>query len=206
MTKEQDMMGRLDEVYLRMDTTDEYGDSIDSTPYAEAIAYAKEAIRMQEKLKQVINHYKSLPKDVAQQREMGEKIADLECFLVDAEPRTLADVDIRCDGDIMVEADHICFSWECWFDVDRMFGTNTRDDDDKWVNFYTSWYPDGRVEAIYMEDSSSICHDHAYELSEKEKEALLEKMEAYCKQEEGLSLSELWEEVQEEKEEEKDEI
>lgn len=31
---------------------------------------------------------------------------------------------------------------ECWFDVDEVFGTKTRDKEDVWVNFYLEYYPD----------------------------------------------------------------
>ena len=53
---------------------------------------------------------------------------------------------INCVGDLEVDLDKgfIEAAYELWFDVDRYFGTDTRDKDDTWINFYN---PDGSLVA-----------------------------------------------------------
>lgn len=59
---------------------------------------------------------------------------------------------INCVGDLEVDLDKgfIEAAYELWFDVDRYFGTDTRDKDDTWINFYTRWHPDRTITAIYF--------------------------------------------------------
>ena len=56
---------------------------------------------------------------------------------------------INCFGDLEVDLDKgfIEAAYELWFDVDRYFGTDTRDRDDTWINFYTRWHPDRTITA-----------------------------------------------------------
>ena len=56
---------------------------------------------------------------------------------------------INCVGDLEVDLDKgfIEAAYELWFDVDRYFGTDTRDKDDTWINFYTRWHPDRTITA-----------------------------------------------------------
>lgn len=56
---------------------------------------------------------------------------------------------INCFGDLEVDLDKgfIEAAYELWFDVDRYFGTDTRDKDDTWINFYTRWHPDRTITA-----------------------------------------------------------
>jgi len=204
MSKEQKMINMLNDVWMKMDTTDEYGEPSDTSSYEEAIEYAKNAISKQEELKKEIARLRNQRSFAIGDNEREAEL--LEHFVVEPEPKTLADVDIMCEGEIMVEDDYINFSWDCWFDVDKMFGTDTRDDDDMWVNFYTNWYPDGSVKAIYIVKSNTGDKAYEYALSEKEKKFLLEKMDDYCVwHTDGLSLEDFWEECQKE-EEEKDEV
>lgn len=100
--------------------------------------------------------------------------------------------DIRCCGDICVEDNVISITYELWFDVDKYFGTNTRDKDDTWINFYTYWKPNGTIIAEYYLESDDDCKVFAWSLTEDEQNFFLEKMKAYCKEKTGKSLVELW--------------
>lgn len=92
----------------------------------------------------------------------------------------LLDQEINCYDDIqyMEDSDSLSFAWETWFDVDKYFGTNTRDDDSIWINFYTRWFENGDVLADFaiVGEEDIICK---WELTDEEKEFLTKKMEEY---------------------------
>ena len=46
------------------------------------------------------------------------------------------DMDVDCEN-----ATEITAYLETWFDVDKKFGTNTKDDDDVWLNMYAKYNP-----------------------------------------------------------------
>jgi len=46
------------------------------------------------------------------------------------------DMDVDCENAIEITA-----YLETWFDVDKKFGTNTKDDDDVWLNMYAKYNP-----------------------------------------------------------------
>lgn len=46
------------------------------------------------------------------------------------------DMDVDCEN-----ATEITAYLETWFDVDKKFGTNTKDDDDVWLNVYAKYNP-----------------------------------------------------------------
>ena len=46
------------------------------------------------------------------------------------------DMDVDCEN-----ATEITAYLEIWFDVDKKFGTNTKDDDDVWLNMYAKYNP-----------------------------------------------------------------
>ena len=46
------------------------------------------------------------------------------------------DMDVDCEN-----AAEITAYLETWFDVDKKFGTNTKDDDDVWLNVYAKYNP-----------------------------------------------------------------
>lgn len=46
------------------------------------------------------------------------------------------DMDVDCEN-----AAEITAYLETWFDVDKKFGTNTKDDDDVWLNMYAKYNP-----------------------------------------------------------------
>lgn len=103
---------------------------------------------------------------------------------------------INCMGDFYIECDCINVGYELWMDVDKYFGTNTREDDSAWINFYTYWHSDGSICAVYEIDTDTSVTSYDWELTEEEKIFFLNKMEEYCKEKEGKSLNELWDEYQ----------
>lgn len=100
---------------------------------------------------------------------------------------------IRCCDEICVEDNAISATYELWFDVDKYFGTDTRDRDDAWINFYTYWRPNGLISAEYYLDTDDDCKVFAWDLTEEEQKFFLDKMEKYCKETTGKTLQELWE-------------
>jgi hypothetical protein len=108
--------------------------------------------------------------------------------------------DVRCCDELVIWGDHIDAIYELWFEVDKYFGTETQDDDDTWINFYTNWYPDGTMKACYVLDSSNSSEEFDWELTDEEKEFFINKMEEYCQQCCGKSLMELWNEYNESEE------
>lgn len=104
---------------------------------------------------------------------------------------------INCVGDLEVDLDKgfIEAAYELWFDVDRYFGTDTRDKDDTWINFYTRWHPDRTITAIYFVESDETVKEHTWELTPKEQEFFRKKMEDYAKTQGNQTLQEIWEET-----------
>ena len=104
---------------------------------------------------------------------------------------------INCFGDLEVDLDEgfIEAAYELWFDVDRYFGTDTRDKDDTWINFYTRWHPDRTITAIYFVESDETVKEHTWELTPQEQEFFRKKMEDYAKTQGNQTLQEIWEET-----------
>lgn len=108
--------------------------------------------------------------------------------------------DIRCCDDLMIEDDHINATYELWFDVDKYFGTEIRDVDSTWINFYTDWYPDGKIVACFCIDGDLTSEYFDWELTKEETEFFRNLMEEYCQERDGMSLRELWDEYNDERE------
>ena len=104
--------------------------------------------------------------------------------------------DIRCCDDLYVDIDCINITYELWFDVDKYFGTNISKDDDTWINFYTYWYPNGDIRAIYEIDTGCDITSYDWDLTNEEKQFFFNKMENYCRKITEKSLIELWNEYQ----------
>lgn len=88
--------------------------------------------------------------------------------------------------------DHFIFSYELWFDVDKYFGTNTRDTSDKWICFYTCWSPVNGVTSVCSIESDTGSKWFNWDLTEKEKKFFLERMETYCNETFDDTLYTLW--------------
>lgn len=105
----------------------------------------------------------------------------------------IVEADIRCIDDFDFLDESLNVTYELWFDVDKYFGTNTRNTD-AWINFYTMYHKDGSITATYI-----ICHpekdeEHTWELTEEEKRFFKEKMESYCQEKCGHDLAWLYRE------------
>ena len=98
---------------------------------------------------------------------------------------------------LMIEDKGISLDYLVWFEVDKYFGTNTNESD-KWINFYTYWFPDGRITAEYCIDSDDGAESFAWQLTKEEEEFFRQKMEECCKKETGMELIELWTKVNKE--------
>lgn len=98
--------------------------------------------------------------------------------------------------DIFIENDNINMQYELWFDIDEYFGTNTRENNSAWINFYTYWKPDGDICAVYEIDTDDGVISYDWELTGEEKVFFLHKMEEYCKSKQEKTLKELWSEYQ----------
>ncbi|MEE1255974.1 MAG: hypothetical protein UHN47_05625 [Lachnospiraceae bacterium] len=126
-------------------------------------------------------------------RYFNEK-SDVES-IIDKEKIRQIDItkeDIRCTDELMVNADYIDATYELWFDVDRYFGTNTKEDDSTWINFYTCWYPDGKMTSVCVLASDGKDTEIPWELTEEEIEFFRNKMESYCQEQNNMSLQEMW--------------
>lgn len=110
--------------------------------------------------------------------------------------------DVRCCDELMIEDDHINATYELWFDVDKYFGTEIRDVDSTWINFYTDWHPDlnGMITACYFLDTDLKSDEHIWILTDEEEEFFRNKMESYCQERNGMSLMELWNKYNDESE------
>ena len=107
----------------------------------------------------------------------------------------LLDQNIRCCDELIIVPEKKCINinWETWFDVDMYFGTNTSNDEDAWVNFYTDWFPEtDTMVGIYVVDTDNSSTEYNWELTEAEQKFLKEKAESHCKEKYGCSLLDLW--------------
>ena len=93
----------------------------------------------------------------------------------------------------------LSFYWELWMDVDKYFGTDTRNNDDIWINFYTIYHRDtDKITAEYYYDSSDLNECVDWELTDEEEKFLRDKLEEYCKNDCGLTLKEFFDKYIEE--------
>ena len=109
--------------------------------------------------------------------------------------RPLRKDDIILGDEICEMEDHrLNFYLECWFNVDEVFGTDicTGENDD-----YLNVYADYDMKGNRLCDVLSImywrgddCEECEYQLSDAEKAMLLPKIDAYCREQTGMSLSE----------------
>lgn len=90
--------------------------------------------------------------------------------------------------------DGIEAAYELWFDTASVFGVDTQESGETWLNFYTTWLPNGGIIAQCTVNTDSQSESYVYALTREEKDFFRQKMEAYSRQKYGKSLMELWEE------------
>lgn len=104
---------------------------------------------------------------------------------------------INCIDELIIDEEKrsIEATYELWMDVDKYFGTKTRNDPSSWVNFYTFWHSDNPVDitARMVLDGDDSCEEKEWELTQEEKEFFDKMMEDYCMQKDGCTLRELFE-------------
>ena len=121
--------------------------------------------------------------------------ADFEEFFLDG--KRLIDItkeNVNCCDELIVdtEKDTVEAFYELWCDVDKYFGTDTRDNDSTWINFYTYWHTDGTITAKYFIDSDDGEEEYNWSLTEPEHKFFLDKMEKHSKSVYHLSLEQLF--------------
>lgn len=96
---------------------------------------------------------------------------------------------INCCDELIIDDEKrsIEATYELWMDVDKYFGTKTRNDPSAWVNFYTFWHFDNPVDitALMILDGDDSCEEKEWELTQEEKEFFHKMME-------GLLYAEKW--------------
>lgn len=101
---------------------------------------------------------------------------------------------IRCCDDFDVYPnDSINITYELWFDVDKYFGTHTRESS-SWINFYTFYHKDGRITAMYEIDYDDHMESFDWELTAEEEFFFRNMMNRYCNKLYGCSVPALWSE------------
>lgn len=112
-------------------------------------------------------------------------------FLDETRQIDITKQDIRYYDAIYCEYKKMSVEYELWFDVDKYFGTHTREFDMTWINFYTYWDSETNdIEAYVSIDSDMYCVGYDWPLTDEEKEFFRKKMTEYC----GKDLKEYWEE------------
>ena len=80
---------------------------------------------------------------------------------------------INCCDELIIDDEKrsIEATYELWMDVDKYFGTKTRNDPSAWVNFYTFWHFDNPVDitALMILDGDDSCEEKEWELTQEEK-------------------------------------
>ena len=121
--------------------------------------------------------------------------ADFEEFFLDG--KRLIDItkeNVNCCDELIVDTEKgtVEAFYELWCDVNKYFGTDTRDNDSTWINFYTYWHTDGSVTAKYFIDSDDGEEEYNWSLTEPEHKFFLNKMEKHSKSVYHLSMEQLF--------------
>lgn len=86
--------------------------------------------------------------------------------------------------------DQLSFDWELYIDVDKYFGTDTRNTDG-WINFYTFYHRStDSITANFTIEWDDRSEYREWELTNEEIKYLREKMDECCIEDGGLSLKE----------------
>lgn len=93
-----------------------------------------------------------------------------------------------CDEIIFTEDGLLEFTWELWFDVDKYFGTDTKNKDATWINFYTYLHNDGDITAKFFIDGPHCTETHDWPLTHEEKKLLAAKMQKHCSRRHNESM------------------
>ena len=94
---------------------------------------------------------------------------------------------------LMVEPDHINACYELWFDVDKVFGTDTMENDST-VEFYTNYYPEsGKFECeVVVVGTDGTTTYPEYKMTDKEMAFLKNMMEEEARKQDFASLDDMF--------------
>ena len=102
------------------------------------------------------------------------------------------DMDVDCEN-----AAEITAYLETWFDVDKKFGTNTKDDDDVWLNMYAKYNPFDDTLRIECEiDKPKGSEDFDYTPTEAEEKLIKDMIAEKIKAEYGQTPQEFCKDFQ----------
>lgn len=79
--------------------------------------------------------------------------------------------------DPFFEKNEVSFYVETWFDVDKYFGVELKDDDE-WINFYVA-YSNNKITACYVLNGFKSSDEYSWELTDEEQKMFKELMEEY---------------------------
>lgn len=84
--------------------------------------------------------------------------------------------------DAEFEKEGISFYVETWFDVDKYFGTNTKDDENVWINMYLVWTPStDKFKASYTINTPYGDEEFDWKLTDDEKKLFKSAIEDYAR-------------------------
>lgn len=93
---------------------------------------------------------------------------------------------------LLVEPDHINACYELWFDVDKVFGTDTMKNDST-VEFYTNYYPEsGKFECEVVVETDGTTTYPEYKMTDKEMTFLKNMMEEEARKQGFASLDDMF--------------
>ena len=126
---------------------------------------------------------------------MAEKTSSERRDLAPAAPARLSEKDLSFSDDIVEMDGHLNFYINSDFNVDEVFGTNVQTtENDDWLNVYANFDMASRqvcdVLDIELHRGDGSEEESTYTLNAAEKTMLYTKMNAYCRQETGISLPE----------------
>lgn len=103
--------------------------------------------------------------------------------------------DIVVDSDLEVNDDcnAVTAYIETWFDVDAKFGTNTADNDGRWLNLYATYHIDtGELTMEYfVEDDTEVTGPFSFSPTEAEKKLVKAMMEECCLSQHHCTMKEM---------------
>lgn len=91
--------------------------------------------------------------------------------------------DLRIDPFIEVlDNGYLNVCIECWFDVDKKFGTDTYNDDRTWINLYANYNPFTQdLQLHYLVDSDEASKQYEYEPTDTEWGLIINMIEEACR-------------------------
>ena len=95
-------------------------------------------------------------------------------------------IELNKDNIRLVDAEFdekgISFYVETWFDVDKYFGTDTKDDENAWINMYLVWTPStDKFKATYTINTPYSDEEFDWKLTDDEKKLFKSAIEDYAR-------------------------